>query len=141
MQSMPSPLPKTMIAATVHQFGPPAVITLEEVPVPNPGPGQVLVEVHAAGVGLWDGWIRAGKSELPQPLPLTLGSDLSGVIVGVGSGVTAFEPGDAVFGLTNRAFTGGYAQYALAGEDTIARNPPSLTHVEAAAVPVAAVTA
>jgi NADPH:quinone reductase-like Zn-dependent oxidoreductase len=101
----------------------------------------VLVEVHAAGVGLWDGWIRAGKSELPQPLPLTLGSDLSGVIVGVGSGVTAFEPGDAVFGLTNRGFTGGYAQYALAGEDTIARKPSSLTHVEAASVPVVAVTA
>ena len=56
----------------------------ERVPRPNPGPGEVLVKVEAAGVGPWDGWIRAGKSALPQPLPLTLGSDLAGEIVAVG---------------------------------------------------------
>src|SRR4051794_36951714 len=116
---MPLPLPHTMIAATIHQFGPPAVIMLEELPVPLPGSGQVLVQVNAAGVGPWDSWIRAGKSVLPQPLPLTLGSDLSGVIVSVGSGVTVFAPGDAVFGITNRRFTNAYAEYALVAEDMI----------------------
>src|SRR4051794_35506497 len=138
---IPSALPATMLAATIHEFGPPAVIMVENVPVPAPGTGQVLVKVNAAGVGPWDGWIRAGKSALPQPLPLTLGSDLSGVIVGLGSGVTAFETGDAVFGVTNRFFTGAYAHYALASQDMIARKPISLTYVEAASVPVIAVTA
>ena len=67
-----------MLAWRVHKYGPPEAMILERVPRPDPGPGEVLVDVHAAGVGPWDGWIRAGKSALPQPLPLTLGSDLSG---------------------------------------------------------------
>ncbi len=77
----------SMLAWRVHEFGPPDVMKLEQVVRPNPGPGEVLVKVEAAGVGPWDGWIRAGKSALPQPLPLTLGSDLSGEIVSVGPGV------------------------------------------------------
>ena len=60
---------------------------LERVPRPNPGRGEVLLKVEAAGVGPWDGWIRGGKSAVQQPLPLTLGSDLSGEIVVVGPGV------------------------------------------------------
>jgi NADPH:quinone reductase-like Zn-dependent oxidoreductase len=135
------PLPETMTAARVHQFGPPAVISLEEAPVPVPGAGEVLVRVNAAGVGPWDGWIRAGKSALPQPLPLTLGSDLCGVVVALGSRVTAFELGDAVFGVTNPRFTGAYAEYALAAEGMIAPKPASLSDIEAASVPVIAVTA
>jgi NADPH:quinone reductase-like Zn-dependent oxidoreductase len=67
----------SMLAWRVHKFGPPEAMILERVPRPDPGLGEVLVDVHAAGVGPWDGWIRAGKSALPQPLPLTLGSDLS----------------------------------------------------------------
>jgi NADPH:quinone reductase-like Zn-dependent oxidoreductase len=78
-----------MTAARVHRFGPPAVIALEDdVPRPMPGAGEVLVRLNTAGVGPWDAWIRAGKSALPQPLPLTLGSDLSGIVEGVGPGVT-----------------------------------------------------
>ncbi|MEA2731992.1 MAG: hypothetical protein QOF70_6467 [Acetobacteraceae bacterium] len=74
-----------MTAARVHRFGPPAVIALEDdVPRPMPGAGEVLVRVNAAGVGPWDAWIRPGKSALRQPLPLTLGSDLSGIVEGVG---------------------------------------------------------
>src|SRR3954467_13158408 len=60
-----------MIAWRVHEFGPPDVMTFERVLRPNPGPSEVLLKVEAAGVGPWDGWIRAGKSALPQPLPLT----------------------------------------------------------------------
>lgn len=95
----------------------------------------------AAGVGPWDGWIRAGKSALPQPLPLTLGSDLSGLIEVVGQGVEAFRVGDPVFGVTNRQFTGAYAEFAVASASMLARKPGSVTDVTAAAVPVIAVTA
>ena len=133
--------PETMSAARVHQFGDPTVIVLEQIPVPTPGQGEVLVEVKAAGVGPWDAWIRAGKSVLPQPLPLTLGSDLSGVVAGVSPGVTAFALGEPVFGVTNPRFTGAYAEYALAAEGMIAPKPSSLTDAQAASVPVVAVTA
>ena len=81
-----------MNAARVHQFGPPEAITIERVPLPTPGEGEVLVRVAAAGVGPWDAWIRAGKSVLPQPLPLTLGSDLSGTVAAVGPGVVGLRP-------------------------------------------------
>ena len=130
-----------MKAARVHQYGPPSAITLENLPIPGPGPSEVLVRVHAAGVGPWDGWVRAGRSVLPQPLPLTLGSDLSGVIAAVGSGVAEFAPDDEVFGVTNLRFTGAYAEYAIAAGGMIAKKPTSLTHVDAASVPVVAVTA
>src|SRR5690242_11171579 len=103
-----------MMAWRVHEFGPPEVMKLERVPRPAPGAGEVLVKVAAAGVGPWDGWIRAGKSALPQPLPLTPGSDLSGEIVTLGSGVTGLHSGDTVYGVTNAQFVGAYAEYALA---------------------------
>ena len=76
----------SMMAWRVHEFGLPNVMRFERILRPDPGPSEVLVKVEAAGVGPWDGWIRAGKSALPQPLPLTLGSDLSGEIVAVGQG-------------------------------------------------------
>src|SRR5262249_16249817 len=107
----------------------------------TPGPSEVLVKVEAAGVGPWDGWIRAGKSALPQPLPLTLGSDLSGNIVAVGPGVSDLRAGDQVYGVTNPRFIGAYAEYALAFAGMVSRKPASLTYIEAASVPVIAVTA
>ncbi|WP_027579931.1 NADP-dependent oxidoreductase [Bradyrhizobium sp. Ai1a-2] len=130
-----------MLAWRVHKFGPPEVMMLERVPRPDPGPGEVLVDVHAAGVGPWDGWIRAGKSALPQPLPLTLGSDLSGTIAAVGSGISDIAVGDQVFGVTNTQFLGAYAEYAVASAGMLARKPTSLSYAEAASVPVVAVTA
>jgi NADPH:quinone reductase-like Zn-dependent oxidoreductase len=130
-----------MKACRVHNFGPPEVISFEDVARPQPGEGEVLVRVKAAGVGPWDAWIRAGKSVLPQPLPLTLGSDLSGTVETIGPGVTALKPGDAVFGVTNRRFFGAYAQYAVASVGMIAEKPDCLSDVEAASVPVVAVTA
>jgi NADPH:quinone reductase-like Zn-dependent oxidoreductase len=134
-------LPETMIAARVHQFGPASAITLETMPMPQPDDNEVLVRVRAAGVGPWDSWIRAGRSVLPQPLPLTLGSDLSGTVAAIGRGVTNFAVGDAVFGVTNPRFTGAYAEYAVAAEGMIARRPSSLSDVDAASMPVIAVTA
>src|SRR3978361_1747907 len=96
----------SMLAWRVHKFGPPEAMILERVPRPDPGPGEVLVDVHAAGVGPWDGWIRAGKSALPQPLPLTLGSDLSGEVAALGSQISELAVGDQVFGVTNPQFVG-----------------------------------
>jgi NADPH:quinone reductase-like Zn-dependent oxidoreductase len=131
----------TMMAWRVHEFGRPEIMKFERVPRPEPGPGQVLVKVEAAGVGPWDGWIRAGKSALPQPLPLTLGSDLSGAIVAIGPGVSELRVGDQVYGVTNPQFVGAYAEYALASAGMVSNKPTSLTHLEAASVPVIAVTA
>src|SRR6201991_333274 len=135
------PTRSDMLAWRVHKFGPPPAMILERVPRPDPGPGEVLVDVHAAGVGPWDGWIRAGKSALPQPLPLTLGSDLSGIVAAVGSGVSELAIGDQVFGVTNTQFLGAYAEYAVASAKMLAKKPSSLSYAEAASVPVIAVTA
>jgi NADPH:quinone reductase-like Zn-dependent oxidoreductase len=130
-----------MKAVRIHSFGPPEVLSLEEVPKPEPSTGEVLVEVKAAGVGPWDALIRSGKSALPQPLPLTLGSDLSGVIDAIGPGVEQLKAGDEVFGVANERFTGAYAEYALARASMIALKPKRLNYTHAASVPVVAVTA
>lgn len=130
-----------MRAARVRHFGGIDQITLEDVARPTPGDGEVLVRVAAAGVGPWDAWVRAGTSALHQKLPLTLGSDISGVVESVGPGVSHLAPGDAVYGVTNREFTGGYAEYAVACASMLARKPTRLTHVEAASVPVVGTTA
>src|SRR5947209_79757 len=115
-----------MKAARIHRFGAPEVIVMEEVPRPQPGAGEVLVRVACAGVGLWDAWIREGKSVVKPSLPLTLGSDLSGIVEETGSGVSALQPGDQVYGVTNPEFTSSYAQFALAKANMIARKPTSL---------------
>lgn len=130
-----------MRAARVHRYGAPDVIEIEDVEEPRPGEGEVLVRVQAAGVGPWDAWIRAGKSVLPQPLPLTLGADLSGVVEAVGPGVTGLAPGDAIYGVTNERFVGAYAELAVVRAAMIARKPDRIDHVQAASVPVVAVTA
>jgi NADPH:quinone reductase-like Zn-dependent oxidoreductase len=130
-----------MKAARIHRFGPPDVIALEETELPTPGAGEVRVRVKAAGVGPWDGWVRAGRSAIDQPLPLTLGSDLAGVVDAVGEGALPFARGDEVYGVTNPRFTGACAEYALAAAGMIARKPRRLDFVEAASAPVVAVTA
>ncbi len=130
-----------MKAVRVHSFGPPEAISIEDVPKPEPGDGEVVVQVKAAGVGPWDAWIRSGKSVLPQPLPLTLGSDLSGVVHAIGPGVERFKIGDEVFGVTNESFTGAYAEYAVAKATMIAPKPKTLNYTHAASVPVVAATA
>jgi NADPH:quinone reductase-like Zn-dependent oxidoreductase len=130
-----------MKAVRVHRFGPPEVISLDDLPKPEPGRGEVVVRVKAAGIGPWDALIRSGKSVLPQPLPLILGSDLSGEVDSVGAGVNELQVGDEVFGVTNERFTGAYAEYAVAKAAMLAPKPKRLNHTHAASVPVVAVTA
>ena len=131
----------TMKANRIHVFGGPEVILFEDIPRPAPGTGEVLVRVHAAGVGPWDAQVRAGHSVLPQPLPLTLGADLAGIVEATGSRDSVFSVGDEVFGVTNPRFTGAYAQYALASTHMLAHKPRRRDFIESAAVPVVAVTA
>jgi NADPH:quinone reductase-like Zn-dependent oxidoreductase len=130
-----------MKANRIHLYGPPDVIVFEDAELPAPRFGEVLVKVAASGAGPWDCWVRAGSSVLPQPLPLTLGSDLSGAVEAVGPSVVAFKPGDEVFGVTNARFTGANAEYAIASTAMIAVKPRKLTHLYAASMPVVAVTA
>jgi NADPH:quinone reductase-like Zn-dependent oxidoreductase len=132
-------LPTSTKACRVHRFGPPEVITLEDVRVPAPGAGEVLVRVKAAGVGPWDRLMREGR--ISQTLPVTLGSEVSGNVVALGAGVGAFALGDAVYGATNDQFVGGYAEYALAEAGKVAPKPAALDYVTAAGLPVVAVTA
>jgi NADPH:quinone reductase-like Zn-dependent oxidoreductase len=130
-----------MQAIRVHQFGGLEALVAEDVPRPVPGQGQLLLRVKAAGVGPWDALIRSGRSVVDQPLPLTLGSDVAGLVEQVGAGVSQFRAGDAVFGATNGRFTGGYAEYAVASAAMLAKMPPRMGFVEAASAPVVACTA
>ena len=130
-----------MKAVRVHRFGPPEVISLDDLPKPEPGRREVVVRVKAAGIGPWDALIRSGKSVLPQPLPLILGSDLSGEVESVGAEIEELKVGDEVFGVTNERFTGAYAEYALAKAAMLAPKPKRLNHTHAASIPVVAVTA
>jgi NADPH:quinone reductase-like Zn-dependent oxidoreductase len=129
-----------MKAARVLRFGPPNVITHEDMPQPQPAAGQLLVRVKAAGVGHWDALIREGKVKL-QPLPLILGSELSGIIEGMGADVSGFKLGDEVYGATNEQFSGAYAEYAVPFAKKMAQKPNTLSFIEAASAPIVTVTA
>src|ERR1700735_4106812 len=112
MDPLTSALPAAFKAVQIDSFGGIGSMQYRNVPLERPAAGQVLLRVAAAGVGPWDAWIRSGNSVLPQPLPLTLGSDISGVVVAIGKGIHGFAVGEAVYGVTNKRFTNGYAQYA-----------------------------
>jgi NADPH:quinone reductase-like Zn-dependent oxidoreductase len=130
-----------MKATRVLRFGPPSVIEIDDLPRPEPAAGQLLVRVKAAGVGPWDALIREGKSALHQPLPLILGSELSGIVEQIGPDISEFKTGDEVYGATNDQFTGAYAEYALPSAKMMSQKPRTLSFIEAASVPIVAVTA
>ena len=117
-----------MKAARIHRFGAPDVVIVEEVPRPAPAAGELLIRVAASGVGPWAALIREGKSEVSPPPPLTLGSDLSGVVEEVGPNVSEFKKGDEIYGVTNPQFRGANAQYAVARADMVALRPSRLSH-------------
>lgn len=117
------------------------MIQIDDLPRPTPGAGEVLLRVSHAGVGPWDALIREKKSVIRADLPMTLGSDLSGIVETPGPGVHEFAPGDRVFGVTNPDFIGAYAEFAVVQANRIAKQPESLAFAEAASAPVVAVTA
>src|SRR5579862_6327410 len=130
-----------MKAGRIHYFGPPNAIVIDEIPCPRPREGELVVRVAAAGVGPCDALLREGKSVVQPSLRIILGSDVAGIVDSVGTGVIQFKPGDEVFGVTNKQFCGAYAEYAVASAQMVAAKPASLSFVEAASVPVVAVTA
>ena len=135
-----------MKAIQIYEFGPPDVLKLEEVARPEPGPGEVLVRVHAAGVNPVDWKVRAASSPLAQrykdDFPLILGWDVSGVVAEVGETVVDFEIGDEVFGLVGFPGLGrAYGEYLTAPASHLALKPRHLDHVQAAALPLVALTA
>ena len=130
-----------MKAGRIHHFGPPGAIVIDEIPCPTPKEGELVVRVAAAGVGPWDALLREGKSVVKLSLPIMLGSDLAGIVESVGPEVSEFKPGEEVFGVTNKQFCGAYAEYAVASAQMVAAKPRSLSFVDAASVPVVAVTA
>jgi NADPH:quinone reductase-like Zn-dependent oxidoreductase len=130
-----------MKAARVNRLGPPDVIAIEDIPVASPREHEVLVCVRASGVGPWDALVRTGTGKIKLPLPLTLGSEISGVVERVGGKSSDFAAGDEVFGATNPRFVDGYAEYAVAAARMLARKPAALSYIQAAALPVVAVTA
>ena len=130
-----------MRAARVHKPGPPDVIVVEDIDLPEPGEQEALVRVRAAGVGPWDALVRTGKSGLSLTYPVTLGSEISGIVEKLGPNTDGFAVGAEVFGATNALFINGYSEYAIATAKMIARRPASLSHLEAAALPVVGVTA
>ncbi|MFF1374671.1 NADP-dependent oxidoreductase [Streptomyces sp. NPDC058308] len=144
----------TMRAIRLHEFGGPGVLRHEEAPVPEPGPGEVLVRVHAAGVNPPDWYAREGMpgvpAELKPPfhLPLIPGTDVSGVVEalgpGAGAGADRLSAGDEVIGLLRfpTALQGSaYAEYVTAPATDLARKPTTVDHAHAAGLPMSGLTA
>ncbi len=135
-----------MRAVVYDRYGSPQVLRLVEVPVPEPGPDQVLVRVRATSVNLSDwetltGWPAYSRIEGPRrPARPVLGSDVAGVVEAVGPDVTAFAPGDEVLG-DNLRLKGGFAEYCVAPVGVLAPKPAGLSFVEASALPQSSVIA
>ena len=114
-----------------------------EVAIPEPGPHDVLVHVRAASVNPVDGKITNGymRGRIDFALPHVLGRDFSGVVARIGSAVSSFAPGDAVFGVADQARWGTQAEHVVVPAGTIARKPAGLSDIEAGSLPVAGLSA
>ncbi|PRY41444.1 NADP-dependent oxidoreductase [Umezawaea tangerina] len=141
---------QTMKAIRLHEFGGPEVLRYEQVPVPEAGPGEVLIRVHAVGLNPPDWYAREGMpgvpAELKPPihLPLIPGTDVSGVVAAVGADVDAFAVGDEVLGMLRfptALQSDAYAEYATAPASDLARKPASVDHVQAAGLAMSGLTA
>jgi len=132
-----------MKAVVIHEYGGLEVLKYEDVQRPEPKEDQILVRVIAAGVNPVDGLIRSGMFAKHEKatFPMILGADIAGVVEKTGSKVTKFKAGDPVFAYASLKSGGAYAEYALTTEREAAPKPKVLTYVEAAAVPVVALTA
>ncbi|MEU9232575.1 NADP-dependent oxidoreductase [Streptomyces subrutilus] len=131
-----------MRAIVVNEWGGPENLVEREIERPEPGLGEILVRVHAAGVNPVDWKTRASGALIAWGETPIVGWDVSGTVEAVGPGVTLYAPGDEVYGMPHfPRQAGGYAQYVAAPARHFARKPASLDHVRAAALPLAALTA
>lgn len=128
-----------MQAIRVHQFGGPEVLVLDEVDVPSPGKGCVLVEVHAAGVNPVDTYIHTGTYARKPALPYTPGSDGAGVVAALGEGVEGLAVGERVY--LAGSISGTYADYALCSVDQLFSLPSNISYAQGAALGVPHITA
>jgi NADPH:quinone reductase-like Zn-dependent oxidoreductase len=144
-KTTPETLPQTMTAIVRREYGPATNIHVEKINTPTPSSGQVLIEVHAAGVDRGQWHVMAGMPYLmrlagfgvTKPKEAVLGVDVAGRVVAVGDGVERFGLGDAVYGFAK----GSFAEYAVAEESKLALQPKSIDHQAAAVVPVSGITA
>ncbi len=131
-----------MRAITQHTFGNPDVLEVTEVSKPVPLPSEVLVRVHAASINPVDTYVRSGAFPLLGQPPFILGWDISGVVEEAVPGVTRFDVGDEVFGMPFFPRAGSaFAEYVAVPSRQLARKPANLTHLEAASIPLAGLTA
>jgi len=133
-----------MKAVRIHAFGGPEALQLEDIARPVPAADEILIQVYASGVNPVDWVVREGGNEALRAyltLPMTLGWDAAGVVAEVGSEVTGFRVGDAVYGEPNFPGNGSYAEYCAAKASQFALKPKSLSFTEAAGVPLAGLTA
>ncbi|WP_328492428.1 NADP-dependent oxidoreductase [Streptomyces sp. NBC_00414] len=131
----------TMRAISQDVLGGTEVLKEVELEIPKPGPSEVLVRVHAAGLNPTDWKHRANGGFLKEP-PFVLGWDVSGVVEAVGLGVAIHKPGDEVFGMLPYPYgVGAHAEYVVAPARALARKPAEVDHTQAGALPLAALTA
>jgi NADPH:quinone reductase-like Zn-dependent oxidoreductase len=134
-----------MRVVNIYEFGGSDVLRLETSPIPTPGEGEVLVKVHATSINPIDVKTREGSGlagMYKDQLPVILGWDVSGVVEGVGANVKDFKTGDEVYGMPMfPALAKTYAEYMVAPVNQLARKPKNLSHNEAGAVPLVALTA
>jgi NADPH2:quinone reductase len=123
-----------MKAILCHDFSGPSGLTLEEIPDPVPGPGQIRLAVRACGINFADSLITAGKYQVKPPLPFSPGFEVSGEILEIGAGVEGFQIGDRVLGI---AYVGGYAEQTVLPATQIVSIPSTMPYTHAAAFPVA----
>jgi NADPH:quinone reductase-like Zn-dependent oxidoreductase len=130
-----------MKAAFFRRHGPPEVLEYGAMRDPVPGPGEVLVDIHAASVNAADWKMRSGQYPTKVPLPHIPGRDFSGVVAALGEGARDFSPGDAVYGVCEVPAEGAYAERIALKEAIVARKPEGFSHAECAAFALAGVTA
>jgi NADPH:quinone reductase-like Zn-dependent oxidoreductase len=133
-------IPDKMKAAAIDRFGGPEVIHTRSLPVPTPGPREVLIRLDTAGIGVWDPYVRAGELSSSEPaFPQVIGNDGAGIVVAVGDQVTRHRVGEPVYAYSMDG--GFYAEYVAVSEDNVAPIPPGVNREEAGALGADGVTA